>query len=126
MTDYLGIVIEQCLRDPAAAKELRVVKTRRPRSWVFLLVEVPEHELDHQIRILQANMVSDDTWYAHYFRENELVVVFRDAVFRLSTDPSSWGPAVEHGLASGIPREQLDFTPRTRAEAERFFGISPT
>jgi len=60
---------------------------------------------------------------AHCFRGNELVVVFRDAAFRITSDPASWGPPIEHGSAAGVPREQLDFHPRTRAAAEAFFQL---
>jgi hypothetical protein len=122
MGNYLGIIIEQSLRDPAITKEFSVVARRRVQSWVFLLASVPADAFERHVKLIQSNMVTDDQWYAHYFRADELVVVYRDAVFHVSTDPASWGPAVEYGLAAGIPNEQLDFHPRTLPEAERFFG----
>jgi hypothetical protein len=50
-------------------------------------------------------------FYAHFYRPRELVVVFPDRVFRLTPQKQSWGPAVAHGRAAGIPQEQLDFHP---------------
>ena len=120
MHNYLGIVIENSLRQPDAISQ-SIIKTRRRGSWTFLLVSVPENELDAHIRRLQANMVTDDEWYAHYFRGDELIVVFRDAAFPVAVDPASWGPAVTYGLSVGVPAEQLDFTPRTAPDAEAFF-----
>lgn len=121
MQNFLGIVIENSLRDPGVIAPT-VVKTRRGRAWTFLLVSVPVNELDEHIRRLQANMVIDDEWYAHYFRGDELIVVFRDAAFPVTVDPASWEPAVTYGLSVGVPAEQLDFTPRTAPDAESFFG----
>jgi hypothetical protein len=121
--DYLGIVIEQCLRDPSVEDRLRLISKRKPRSWVFLLVSVPESELDDHVKLLQSQMIEDDAWYAHYFRDDELVVVFRDAVFRVGTDPKTWDAPVEHGIKSGIPLHQMDFDPRTEEDARRFFGL---
>lgn len=126
MSNYLGIIIEQCLRDPAVTREFPIVAVKQPRSWRFLLASVPAEQFEQHVRLLQSSMVTGDTWYAHYFRGDALVVVYRDAVFRVSTDPASWGPAVEHGLAAGIPAEQLDFHPRTQPDVEQFFGTSLT
>lgn len=122
MENYLGIIIEQCLKDAAVVSRFPIVSVRRGKAWTFLLASVPEQSLAEHVRLLQQHMVTDDNWYAHYFRGNDLVVVYRDAVFPVTTDPASWGEAVAHGLAAGIPLEQLDFTPRTQAGIEAFFG----
>ncbi|WP_448060794.1 hypothetical protein [Cellulomonas hominis] len=65
--------------------------------------------------------VDDDCWYAHFFRDDRLVVVSSDRVFIVTTDDGSWSDVVEYGRRRGIPDEQLDFEPRTVAGArERF------
>ena len=92
-------------------------------SWVFLLVSVPEDQLDAHTEMLQTNMVPNGKWYAHYFTGEELLVVYWDAVFRATTNPKTWGPVIEHGLKSGIPLEQLDFNPRTMVDAGTFFSV---
>jgi hypothetical protein len=118
---YLGIVVEDSIRDRAAMERLRVLATRHLGSWAFALVRIPAMDLPETIARLQRGMVTDDTWYNHFFRDEDLVVVFRDAVFSVTTDPASWAPAVAHGLAGGIPSQQLDFHPRTPDAAEAFF-----
>ena len=65
----------------------------------------------------------DEPWYAHYFRDEELLVLFRDAIFA-SAGPATWQAAVQHGLGLGIPREQLDFKPRTEEDARKFFAAN--
>jgi hypothetical protein len=52
------------------------------------------------------------------------VVVFRDAVFEVTVDESTWAEVVEHGLARGVPPAELDFEPRTVADAEALFRVS--
>jgi hypothetical protein len=122
MDNYLGIVVEQSLRDPQVREELQVVAVKHGANWSFWLDSAGADELDQHIKVIQTNMVSAEHWYAHYFRGDELVVVFRDAVFRLRTDPATWEPAVTYGLAAGIPRNELDFGYVTKAQAEDFFG----
>jgi hypothetical protein len=119
---YLGIVIEQSLKDPGGMAQFLILSTRRGKAWTFHLVAVPEEQIDQQVSVLQANMVTADYWYAHFFRGEELVIVYRDAVFRVSAHPDTWADAVAHGLRNGIPEEQLDFTPRSLSAVNAFFG----
>jgi hypothetical protein len=123
---YYGIVIEQSLADPAFAETLDVVHRRQDPngSWVFLLVRIaPERLADELERIRQA-FTSEEPWYAHFFKSEQLAVVFPDAVIRMTTDPTSWTPAIEHGLALGIPLEQLDFWPHSSEQLEEAFALS--
>jgi hypothetical protein len=70
-------------------------------------------------------MRSDEAWYNHYFRDEELIVVFTDRSFeRRQTQPAAWSNVVEFGVAKGIPRAELDFEPRTISGAEELFGVS--
>jgi hypothetical protein len=49
-------------------------------------------------------------WYAHFWREDTVIVVYHDRIFKLDRDDrSTWQEAIEHGKAQGIPEEQLDF-----------------
>lgn len=46
----------------------------------------------------------------HFYSGDDVIVVYRDALFRLRhSDLSTWNDAVAHGLTLGIPKEQLDF-----------------
>lgn len=56
MLAYLGVVIEQCLRDPRVLQGLHVLASRRGRAWTFHLVWIPEHDFDRQVALLQ------ETW----------------------------------------------------------------
>ena len=123
---YYGIVIEQSLADPAFAETLGVVhrKLDPNGSWVFLLLRITPEQLSTELERIRQALVHNEPWYAHFFSGDRLAVVFADAIFELSIDPTSWSPAVEHGLALGIPREQLDFWPRTVEQIEEMLGVS--
>lgn len=51
-------------------------------------------------------------WYAHFWKEAKIMVVYNDRQFELlKNDKSTWREAIEHGKAQGIPEEELDFAP---------------
>jgi hypothetical protein len=125
---FFGIVIEQSLADPAFAETLDVVfREKDPNGdWVFLIVRVEPELLAGELERLRLALAGDEVWYAHFFSRAEIAVVYPDAIVRMTTDSASWTPAIEHGLALGIPIEQLDFSPNTVEQAEERFGISLT
>jgi len=94
-------------------------------GWTFLFVSVPEHEVEAKLAKLQQHMIDvrEDCWHAHFFKDETLIVVDQDRVFKTSIDPKDWQEAAGHGLRNGIPPGQLDFDPRTKEAAETFFGL---
>ena len=49
-------------------------------------------------------------WYAHFWNDTEILVVYNNAIFEMDRwDSSTWGAAIKHGQRMNIPREQLDF-----------------
>jgi hypothetical protein len=123
---FYGIVIEQSLADPAFAETLEVVHRQRDPNgtWVFLVVRVEPERLAGELERIRDAFVAGETWYAHFFSDDEVAVVFPDAIITMTTDPVSWTPAIEHGLALGISIEELDFWPHTVEQTEERFGIS--
>lgn len=126
MPGYFGIIVEQSLKDVSVLQEFEIRADKRIGSWRLLLVSVPEEEIEPKMRRLQDHMigVSEDCWYAHFFKDETLYVVYQDAIFRTSVDPEDWDEAIRYGLTNGIPREQLDFRPRTAEEAMATFGLN--
>jgi hypothetical protein len=124
MAQYVGVLIEQSLADPASLRGIEVLCRQRDLhgAWVFLLVRVLGAQERETFADVQAAMRKDGNWYTHFFRGDELVVIFRDAKFTMSIDPATWGPAIDHGRRLAIPAEQLDFVPHTPAQVEARFG----
>ena len=103
MTPYVGVLIEQSLADPASLRGINVLRRQRDPhgAWVFLLVRVPGPQERETFAALQAALRKDGCWYTHFFRGEELVVIYRDATFTMSVDPATWGPAIDHGRRLG-------------------------
>lgn len=121
MTDYLGVIVRESLATPV--HDVPIVGSRTGAEWTLLLVRVPSESLDDHVRSMQEALIADEPWYAHYWKDDELVVVFSDALFYTSTDDASWGEVVEHGRNRGVPVEELDFKPHTVGDAEKTFGV---
>jgi len=123
--DFWGIVVDQSLRSTDYIDELEVIAKRELGSWGMLLVCVSEDDLEGQIQALQQNMIDakEDCWYAHFFCDKDLIVVYQDRTYHITTDPTTWAAAVQHGLDHGVLSEQLDFEPRTKAGAAAYFQL---
>jgi len=122
---YWGIVVDQSLKDKNFLQHLNVIANKQIGSWKLLLVSIPDHELEEHIQSLQHEMIDikDGCWYAHFFKDNELIVIYQDSSFLVTIDPTSWMETVQYGLAKGFPMEQLDFSPRTKVDAATYFGL---
>lgn len=124
MVPYVGVLIEQSLAEPAGLCGIEVLRRQRDPhgTWVFLLVRVRGGQERETFAGLQTALRKDGPWYAHFFRGDQLVVIYRDAIFTMSVDAETWGPAIDHGRRLGFPAEQLDFVPHTPAQVEARFG----
>jgi hypothetical protein len=117
---YRAIVIGLSQKDRSVLRRLRGLGRKRVFGGLVNLykLEVPAESAEEVIEELQRNLRdrlcgARLNFYFHLYRNDELVVVFKDAVFRVSVDDrSGWTPLIEHGTRLGIPPKQLDFVPR--------------
>jgi hypothetical protein len=120
---YHGIIINQSQRDQSIYRDLPIIGRKRVAlNWLVLYkVEVPADAIEAAIQKVQANLkdVLSNQFYCHFYRENELIVVFKEKVFRITPDQSTWAEAIAYGVSIKIPEKQLDFFP-CRVEDERF------
>ena len=126
LDNYLGIIVDHSLKNKEYARQLQVLASRAIGSWRLLLVEVAAEKLADQIQSLQEYMVDikEKCWYAHFFRQQELIVVYQDRIFPVTVQPDTWTDAIQYGLANGIPEEQLDFQPCFKSEALDLFQVT--
>ena len=108
--DYKGTIIEESLEDNRIMNDMEVVSMRISRDevpmnrWHLYTVHVSLQDIGFLSQQIKSG------WYMHFWRGNDVVVVFYDKTFMFAhDDPTSWEPAVRYGLAQGIPSEQLDF-----------------
>ncbi len=116
MEDYKGCIIAESLDDPTIIKTLTVFKAEITKN----LLEIDDEGNGgrwHIYYVLRSKMGIDELqphilkgWYAHFWKGEQVIVVYHDEQFEIvKNDESTWKAATEHGLAIGIPKEQLDF-----------------
>ncbi|MEK7505529.1 MAG: hypothetical protein AAB597_01355 [Patescibacteria group bacterium] len=107
---YRGTIILESLESPGVLERFKIL-----RKW-----ETKEENPEDKWHLYSVNATEEDTdalkdviksgWYSHFWKENQVVVVFRGRVFEFKLDDkNTWAPAIEYGISQGIPREQLDF-----------------
>jgi hypothetical protein len=120
---YHGIIVNLSQRDRTILRSLSVIGRRRLLFGLITLykVAVGDGQLSEVIGRLQANMADrvlfkKMNFYAHFYRGNELIIVYRDRVFPVTIEKSTWTEAIAHGMSLGIPAGQLDFYPCSVAD----------
>ncbi len=119
---YSGDVIVESLRDKSIIEELPIVSTRVEKvtadhktpwleQWTLHTVEIEEHDAEDIARKL-SQALDTDYWYADFKNDTTHYVVFPEKVFIIDRkSPEEYKPVVSHGVALGIPRHQLNFSP---------------
>jgi hypothetical protein len=124
--EYHGIIFNISQKDGSVFKSLNIIGKRRYLGGLLTIYKicVPVSYLDETIRRIQNNMrdgilFKKQEFYVHFYKQEELVIVFKDKVFRTTTDRSTWKEAIEYGVSRGIKEQQLDFKP-CKIEEEEF------
>jgi hypothetical protein len=123
---YHGIVVSLSQKDKSKVRSLDIIGIKK-MLWGMLKLyklQVQEDKLEETINVLQGNMsgrilFKKQEFYLHFYRGDELIIVYRDKVFRVSCDSSTWGEAIDYGKRMGILEKQLDFSPN-RIDDEDF------
>lgn len=122
-SEYHGNILETGFTDPRFVNEFRVFAKRKSPTnpWTMHGVAVPAEGIEDVIVRVQKNLVPDEPYYAHFYRDDELIVVFKERVFRIKTDESTWNDAIEYGRGLGIPDEQLVFAPNKLEDEKDYY-----
>lgn len=102
-----GIVIENSLADVSILSRVSILKSWSDGDWKLHKIVIDEEGARNFGKYL-----ADGAWFVHFWADNkeDIVVVFKDAVFDIkSSDRDTWEDAITHGVALGIPVEQLNF-----------------
>lgn len=115
---YHGIVINVSQKDKSIFNGLRIIGSKKLFLGIikFYKIEVDSRQKDEVIASLQKNMSNNlgpfkQEFYAHFYRGTELIIVYRDKTFCVTTEEATWKEAIEHGRSLGIAEKQLDFKP---------------
>ena len=108
--DYKGVIIEESLEDNIILNDFNIVGFKITddvifsERWHLYTIQASIQEIERISKSIKSG------WYAHFWKDRNMIVVFKNKLFEFNyDDKSSWQPAVEYGLSVGIPKEQLDF-----------------
>jgi hypothetical protein len=126
MGDYHGIIVNLSQKDRSIFRELRMIGRKKVLLGLLVLykIQVTPQDFDALTQRIQANMADKvlflrKEFYCHFYRGDELIIIFRQKRFRATTAPESWSQAITYGKSVGIAANQLDFFP-CRCEDELY------
>lgn len=126
MDDFIGCIILEGLRDESVmndviiedAKDCAAPTGDRFSVWRQRLILVRQDQAESFADRLSQAMTED--FYAHYFNNTELYVIFKGRFFVLpKTRDLSWDEMIEFGRTVGVSEEYTGSIPMVR---ERLLG----
>jgi hypothetical protein len=118
MGEYHGILVNLSQKDRSIFQKLNVMGCKKIFFGLIALykIRVAPEDIDALTQRIQANLADHVLFlhmefYCHFYRGDELIIVFRQKLFRANTAPESWSRAITYGKSIGIPVRQLDFFP---------------
>ena len=123
MKIFHGVVVEKSLKEGIVCEDLfKVISMHKSSSWGIKIVELNEDEFDEKISKLQECM-DEGTWYEHFYNNSDnLVVVFKEKVFKISKSKDTWQEMLEYGKALEIAEEQLNIFPLDFEDEEGYLN----
>lgn len=101
---YKGSIVMESLEDKNLVSKMQILGTDIAGTWTIHTVLISKSDIENLVPYIKQG------WYAHFWHGNEVVVIFRDKIFKfLYNQPRSWREAIGYGISIGIPRKQLDF-----------------
>ena len=119
---YHGIIVDKSFSDSSFPKTFKLFSRKQDGGWGIYGIEIDDTELDTTITKIQTAMKGDQPWYAHLYNDDDLIAIFKDAVFKVKPAISTWGPIVAYGEKLNIPSEQLDFWPNRFQDEIHYFA----
>ena len=124
--EFHGIIINISQKNKSVFETINILGKRKYLFGLLTLykVKVSPDKIANVIKAFQSNMsdriiFKKQEFYFHFYRDNELIIVFKDEIFNVSPDKSTWEQAIAHGRQLKITDKQLDFVPN-RFEDENF------
>lgn len=123
---YHGIILDMAFNDTTYLEKLKLFAKRKSSSndWILYGIEISNDMFDQTIQEIQSNMKSDKPYYSHFYNDDEMIVIFKDKLFKVKPHISTWSPIIEYGKTLGIPAEQLDFWPNRFQDELHYFAIT--
>ena len=123
---YHGIIINISQKNKSLISNWNVIGKKKSLFGIITIykVEVKKSEIDSIINKIQENMARKilflkQEFYAHFYRDNGIIIVFKEKIFNVTVDKNTWKAAINYGKTININEKQLYFIPN-RFEDEEF------
>ena len=117
---YHGILIDQSFEDLNFPKKFKIFAKKQDGNWGIYGIKIEGSNLENVISEIQENMKLG-TWYIHFYNGKDLIVVFKDKVFRIGLDKSTWKEMFDYGKSLNIPEDQLNISPTNFENEKDYF-----
>ncbi len=119
--DFIGVIIEESLKDTKVLKKLKIIKTKiEPvkekhktpwiNQWTLHTIKIPSTNIKKISKEISKNLDQTHPWYADFQNKNEHYIIFRDKVFCVNKkSKEEYAQAKKYGISLGIPEYQVDF-----------------
>jgi len=113
---WKGVIIGESLENKSLLFLVRIIKSRKTTlenenergTLTFHLITIDDLNFDEFIE--KAQKYIKDLFYVHMCKGKEMTVIFRDKIFRFSSDNlEELNKAREYGISAGILKEQMPF-----------------
>jgi hypothetical protein len=111
MSEYHGIIIKEGLKDQSVLNLMKILGRKKGGELTLLRVGINENRIGEVVGSVQKNLVTEPTFYAHFYLGGELIVVFPRKIFYLTPKKETWKSAIDYGKSVGVPEKELDFKP---------------
>ncbi len=121
--DFIGVIIEESLKDKAVLKKIKIIKTKTEKvterhqtpylkKWTLHTVRIPADEAEKIAKEISESFGAVHSgWYADFKNRERHYIIFPGKIFRVDrSKKENYTEAVKHGLSLGIPDYQLVFT----------------
>ncbi|MFH1225904.1 MAG: hypothetical protein V1684_01290 [bacterium] len=121
---YLGVIIEESLKDKNILKDVKVLSTKIEEAgaeegtpnlahWTMHTVEIPEGEEEAIAQKLSQSLYANNNghWYADYKNATHHYIIFPGKIFYIDrAKKEEYDEATKYGISVGVPAHQLGFS----------------
>lgn len=118
---YHGIIINKEFVDESFPDTFKTFAQKLDGDWKIYGIEIEDQKLEETINQIQNNLKTDQSWYFHLYNDKELIVVFKNKIFKVTPHISSWQSIIDYGKELNVPKEQLDFWPNRFQDEIHYF-----
>jgi hypothetical protein len=120
---YHGILINNQFINEDYPTNFKIFASKQDDDWTIYGVEINDEELDTIIKDIQINIRLNEPWYCHFYNDDELIIVFKEKIFKVSPHISTWKEIFDYAKTLNIPEHQLDFWPNRFQDERHYFNM---